>query len=127
MEQAVARAVANHPGVKVAIPRSGLSDLERTETLQRVANNTHPQRSGHIYVVQKPYWFMFESGPIAVMHGSPWNYDSHVPLIFVGSNIDAGRITRPVETIDAAPTIAQYLGIASPAGAHGVPLVEVIE
>ena len=61
------------------------------------------------------------------MHGSPWNYDSHVPLIFAGKHILSGRIPRYVETIDAAPTMAQYLGIAPPAGAHGEPLIEIFD
>ena len=125
VELAVARAVAAHPGIDVAVPRSGLSSLEQTRTLQLVKNNSHPQRSGHIYVVQKPYWFMFESGPIAVMHGSPWQYDSHVPLVFVGRNIDAGHSERYVETIDAAPTLSRLLGMSPPAGSHGEPLHEV--
>ena len=127
VERAVALAISQHPGIQIAVPRAGLTDLEQTQTLQQIANNTHPQRSGHIYVAQKPYWFMFESGPIAVMHGSPWNYDSHVPLIFVGENIEPGHIQRRVETIDAAPTLAQLLGITSPAGAQGRPLVEIFE
>jgi len=35
-------------------------------------------------IVQDPYWFLYEKGPVAAMHGSPWRYDTHVPIIFMG-------------------------------------------
>ena len=127
VEDAVALAVSKHPGIEIAVPRNGLTGLEDTRTLRLIVNNNHPQRSGHIYVAQKPYWFMFESGPVTAMHGSPWNYDSHVPLIFAGRGIRARHIPRPVETIDAAPTMAQLLGMSSPAAAQGKPLVEIFD
>lgn len=127
VEKAVALALGDHPGIDVAVSRQGLSRLEKTRVLQQIENNTHPQRSGHIYVVQKPYWFMFESGPIAAMHGSPWQYDTHVPLIFVGKGIDDERVERAVGMVDVAPTLARLLGMTPPAAAQGRALVEVFD
>jgi predicted AlkP superfamily pyrophosphatase or phosphodiesterase len=127
VERAIALALADHPGIAVAVSRQGLSRLEKTAVLQQIKNNTHPQRSGHIYVVQKPYWFMFESGPIAAMHGSPWQYDTHVPLIFVGEGIDDERVARSVGIVDVSPTLARLLGMTPPASSQGEALIEVFD
>ncbi|MHC4615814.1 MAG: hypothetical protein ACYTAU_19875 [Planctomycetota bacterium] len=90
-----------------------------------IRNNFHATRSGDIYIVQEPYWFNFEAGPVAVMHGSPWSYDTHVPVIFAGPGIPAAKIFRPVQPADVAPTLAALLGMSPPASAQGTVLPEV--
>jgi arylsulfatase A-like enzyme len=77
-------------------------------------------------VIQEPYWFLFEKGPIAVMHGSPWRYDTHVPIIFAGPGIDAQTVHRLVHPVDVAPTIAAFMGMTPPAAAQGKALQEVL-
>jgi len=59
------------------------------------------------------------------MHGSPWNYDTHVPLVFVGPGIPASLIQRRVQPADVAPTLAAILGMSPPASAQGTVLKEV--
>jgi len=70
---------------------------------------------------------MFESGPIAVMHGSPWRDDTHVPIIFAGAQIDDEKVNRLVHPVDVAPTIANFLGMTPPSSATGSPLEEVVK
>jgi len=123
---AVARAIANVDGVAYAVPRKGLAILEYTPVLEQIRRNTHPTRSGDIYVAQDPYWFLFDKGPIAVMHGSPWRYDTHVPVIFSGSSIRPQTVHRLVHPVDVAPTIAAFLGMTPPSSAAGSPLKEVL-
>ena len=94
--------------------------------MNQVRRNQHKIRSGDIYVIQEPYWFLFDKGPIVAMHGSPWRYDTHVPLIFTGPSIDARTVHRLVHPVDVAPTIAAFLGMTMPAAAQGSPLIEVI-
>jgi arylsulfatase A-like enzyme len=91
----------------------------------QIRNNYHPVRAGDIYIVQEPYWFNFDKGPVAGMHGSPWNYDTHVPLIFSGPGINAATIHRQAQPADVAPTIAALLGMSPPASAQGTILPEV--
>ena len=52
-------------GIALAVSRSGLLPVQATPVLTQIQRNYHPSRSGDIYVVQEPYWFMFEKGPIA--------------------------------------------------------------
>lgn len=80
IEQAIAAVLTDSPGIALAVSRSGLPFMQTTPILSQIRRNYHPSRSGDIYVVQKPYWFMFDKGPIAAMHGSPWRYDTHVPI-----------------------------------------------
>ncbi len=127
VEAAIAQGLKAHAGIAEAVPRNELEATEQTDVIERIRNNNHPQRSGHIYVVQKPYWFMFESGPIATMHGSPWTYDTHVPVIFVGKGIDDENVSRNVGIVDVAPTLSALLGISPPAGAQGEVLTEVVD
>jgi arylsulfatase A-like enzyme len=113
-------------GIALAVPRNGLSKQEQSPVWRQVQRNFHASRSGDIYLVQQPYWFMFDKGPVAAMHGSPWRYDTHVPIIFAGATIRPRTVRRPVHPVDIAPTIAAYLGMTSPSSAQGSPLHEVL-
>ena len=84
VEQAIAEALTEFKGIALAVPRSGLLSLQESPVVEQIQRNFHASQSGDIYIVQEPYWFMFDKGPIAAMHGSPWRYDTHVPIIFVG-------------------------------------------
>lgn len=55
-------------------------------------------------------------------HGSPRDYDSHVPLIFSGFGVTPGRRTQFVRTVDLAPTLAQLLGVKPQEPTDGVAL-----
>ena len=59
-------------------------------------------------------------------HGSPYRYDTHVPMIFFGAGINAGQHSERVRTTDIAPTLAHILGIAAPNGLDGRDLYESI-
>jgi arylsulfatase A-like enzyme len=94
--------------------------------VDQVRKNQHHYRSGDIYIIQEPYWFLFDKGPVVAMHGSPWHYDTHVPIIFWGPGIDPGQIHRLVHPVDVAPTIAAYLGMTPPGASQGTPLSEIL-
>ncbi|ARN73192.1 alkaline phosphatase family protein [Oceanicoccus sagamiensis] len=123
----IAAKLSLQKGIALAVPRGGVSDMQQTPIYQQIENNNHPQRSGDIYIAQAPYWFMFEKGPIAAMHGSPWRYDTHVPIIFAGAGIKAGNSSRRVHPIDVAPTLAKLLKLSPPAGSQGTVLQEVTD
>lgn len=127
VEQAIADALTEKEGIELAVATSRLPDDGPAQLLQQVANNHHTTRSGDIYVIQSPYWFLFDKGPVAAMHGSPWSYDTHVPIVFAGPGIDAQSVHRLVHPVDVAPTIARLLGMTAPASSRGTPLQEVLK
>jgi len=127
VSEVLAEALTREPGIYLAISTDGIEKAPDSKLLAQIRNNIHPVRSGDIYVVQDPYWFNFNKGPVAGMHGSPWSYDTHVPMIFVSSQITSQIVYRPVQPADLAPTLAALLGMSPPASAQGTVLPEVFE
>jgi len=123
---AIADELAKAKGIGGAIVSNSSSQGGTSGAAAAVRRNYHPQRAGDVYIFQKPYWFMFERGPVAAMHGSPWSYDTHVPIIFAGQGIKPARVDRLVHPIDVAPTLSAILNISPPAAAEGSVLEEVI-
>jgi len=122
---AMAAALTLETGIYLAITPADVESAPDSLLLQKIRNNIHPVRSGDIYIVQEPYWFNFDKGPVTGMHGSPWNYDTHVPVIFAGTRIPSQVIYRPIQPADVAPTLAALLGMSPPASAQGTVLPEV--
>jgi arylsulfatase A-like enzyme len=66
---------------------------------------------------------MFGSSTNVTTHGSPYEYDTHVPLLVWGPRwVKAGPVAQRVEVADIAPTLARILGVAAPAASEGLPL-----
>lgn len=125
--QAISAALIEIKGIALAVSPADFVALQQNPVVTQIQRNYHPSRSGDIYLVQQPYWFMFEGSPIAAMHGSPWRYDTHVPIIFAGAGINSQTIHRSVHPVDVAPTLSSMLGMTLPSSAQGMPLVEVLE
>jgi predicted AlkP superfamily pyrophosphatase or phosphodiesterase len=125
VREVLARALTQEPGIHVAATHHMLKQWSDQALVEKIRNNFHPERSGDIYIVQQPYWFNFDKGPVAGMHGSPWNYDTHVPVVFIGPGIDKAIVYRRVQVVDVAPTLSALLGMSPPASAQGLVLPEV--
>ena len=61
------------------------------------------------------------------LHGSPYRYDTHIPLLFWGDGVRHGQVNRRVHMVDVAPTIARLLGIPNPSFVDGKPLPEILK
>ncbi len=122
----IADALTHVPGISTAASRRQIEAARDDPLLMRIRRNHHASRSGDIYVAPEPYWFFSEKGAVIGMHGSPWRYDTHVPIILAGPGIASARVHRRVHPVDVAPTIAAFLGVSPPAGAVGAPLVEAL-
>jgi predicted AlkP superfamily pyrophosphatase or phosphodiesterase len=59
-------------------------------------------------------------------HGTPYWYDRHVPMIFMGPGIAPGRDSTRAATVDFAPTLARVLGVRAPGDLDGKPLAGVV-
>lgn len=131
VEEAVAVELQKLSGIAYAVTSSALrrGALPDTFINRAVRANFHPDRSGDIYVVFEPHWFVadFDGLTVASAHGSPWAYDSHVPIIISGGGVKPGRVQRRVETVDVAATIAAKMRTKPPSGAVGIPLIEAFE
>ena len=130
VENAVAAEMKKFRGVADAVSSSALRTASLPDTLlmRTILRNFHPKRSGDIYVVFEPDVFIndFDGLVVASTHGSPWRYDTFVPVFFAGAGLPAAKISRAVTPYDIAPTLATYLGMKPPSGAIGSPLSEVL-
>jgi alkaline phosphatase len=73
-------------------------------------------RSGDLIVALKPHITpISEAGGYVATHGSPWNYDRRVPLLFYRPGLDGFEQPLPVETVDILPTLAALIGLSIPA------------
>ena len=85
----------------------GSSELIEYEKL--IQNGYHKERSGDIALILKEN-VIFYNGK-GTTHGSGYNYDTHVPLIFYGYGIKKGETLNHTEIPDIAPTISKLLGL----------------
>lgn len=131
LEAAVVEELSKFPGISLAVSSKALQrgNLPDTPLYRSVVNNFHSKRSGDIYIVFEPNWFIndFDGLTVASTHGSPWNYDTYVPIVFAGAGLDAKKITRKVYTVDVAPSLSAYVGTKQPSGAAGEILQELFD
>jgi hypothetical protein len=103
-----------HPGIQTAYTakqlRQGVPDDDAIG--QKVMQSFYADRSGDVMAILKPYWLTW--GWKGTGHGSPHPYDTHVPLLVYGPNIQAGTHTEPVSPLSAAAILAHGLGIKPP-------------
>jgi predicted AlkP superfamily pyrophosphatase or phosphodiesterase len=90
---------------------------------RRVLRGFNAQRSGDLEIILEPFWMRSATG---TTHGSPYNYDSHIPLVIMGPRVKAGTYSDPVALNDLAPTLATLLNVQTPSGSSGRVLTEAI-
>ena len=114
LDAAVAAAVRGQPGVAQAYTRSQILAAEGTHDpiLRAVALSFHPARSGDVYLVVRPNFIFW--GATGTHHGTPYDYDTHVPLIFYGRGFRRAVVPTPVDMRDLAPTLARVAGVELP-------------
>jgi hypothetical protein len=89
---------------------------------RKVLNGFYFQRAADLEILLEPYWIFTPNG---ATHGTAFDYDTHVPLIFLGPGIRAARYYEPVTVNDVAPTLAAILEIETPAGSVGSVLTQL--
>ena len=93
--------------------------------LNCIANGYDASQDGDMILLDKPGYI--EYGATGTSHGTPYSYDTHVPIIFFGWNIKAGEAHDRKVITQIAPTIAQKIKTAFPNGTEAEVLIEVLE
>jgi predicted AlkP superfamily pyrophosphatase or phosphodiesterase len=99
--------------------RALLADTLRDAIARRWSHQFPAAAPIELVVTLEP--FSIWGGNVA-SHGSPYDYDTHVPLIFYGPGVRAGRYREFVRTVDLAPTLAALAGVAPLEPLDGVVL-----
>jgi predicted AlkP superfamily pyrophosphatase or phosphodiesterase len=117
----LAAAVALPAGAQAPAARRGAP--ARDVFLPNFARSFYPGRSGQIMIVPREGHFITRDEPANLfMHGSPWGYDTRVPLILHGAGVRRGSFPGPARHQDIAPTIAARIGLTALATMTGRPL-----
>jgi predicted AlkP superfamily pyrophosphatase or phosphodiesterase len=113
-------------GIANSTTASILNSAEFTLGIKKMMQNGYNQkRSGDVLLNYEPAWIEFSR--TGTTHGSPYSYDTHVPLLFYGCEIKQGSSSEPVNITDIAPTIAQLLNIQFPSGCSGIPIPFIVK
>jgi hypothetical protein len=126
VEAAAQRFLLGFPGVANAYTRTqlesgALPELPLSTPVLRAWNR---ELSGDIYVIQNPFSLF---GGLVVTHGSPYTYDTNVPLMLYGKTwIKPGKYPQAAAVADLAPTLAYLLDIRPPSGSEGRVLEEML-
>lgn len=128
LENTAARYLLGQAGIAQVYTRSqlesGATGGTRMDLLMRRA--WHRQISGDLMVVTKPYWH-FGTGSNGTSHGSPYTYDTNVPLLVMGKRwIKPGDYGQYAEVVDIAPTLSHLLHLRPPSAAEGRVLTETL-
>lgn len=125
-QQVAAAALRTLPYVARTFTREDLLRFQPgTDFVSRaVWNGFHGARAADVIFVPEPYWV---TGGEGAGHSTPYNYDNHVPVIFLGVGIKAGRYRERIAVNDIAPTLASFLDIEPPTGSSGRILEELFE
>lgn len=98
-----------------------------TDIARKLANSTHPVRSGDVVYSARPGYLAMDShGYGGTEHESATVLDAKIPLVFAGLGIKAGRYFDAVYLNDLAPTLSAILGISPPSGSEGRVLTQVL-
>ncbi len=127
VERVAAAVLRQQPHVYRVYTRTDLMSLSVGDRIdQRIRNGFNAAHSGDIVIVHEPNWLPNTQG--GTTHGSPFSYDTHVPVIFWGpaSLVKPGRYNRYAAVHDIAPTLATMLGVALPSGSIGRVLDEIL-
>lgn len=84
---------------------------------RRVLHGFYPNRSGDLILIYDAFKYLETTSKAT--HGSPFSYDTHVPLIFMGRGIKAGMYNDAATPADIAPTLSTLLGVQSPSNSVG--------
>ncbi len=134
-ERVVGEAVMKVPGVARYFTRRQLesnSISPADPVARRVLHGFYAQRSGDVIIVYEPYTIQFDppDDPTdprsSATHGSPYSYDTHVPLIIMGRGFAAGTYAQAAAPTDIAPTLAHVLGVEAPSCSIGRVLMEAL-
>lgn len=118
--------IRNWDGIVDVIDRSEIPFLNSANPIYKfIQLGYFPPRSGDLFLITRPNWFD-SSNKTGTTHGSPYKYDTHIPVLWYGWNIPSGKSYAQYDIIDIAPTLSFLLKIPQPSSAIGKPILEIL-
>lgn len=125
VQKKVARFIVQFSGVASAYPYSVFENSDfGNGNMKRIINDFSPQRSGDVIVTLNSGWVEKEDSYVASSN-SPYEYDTHVPLIWYGWSMNRATVTRKVNLTDIAATLSWLCKVPLPNACTGEPMYEL--
>ncbi|WP_299399354.1 alkaline phosphatase PafA [uncultured Gelidibacter sp.] len=126
VQKAIVNEIIAYTHIDKAYSGISMSQTSFTTGIEELIQNGYNQkRSGDVIYVLDPAVISYSQ--TGSTHGSSFNYDTHVPLLFFGHGIKQGSTYQKTHITDIAPTISAILGISFPNAATGQPLEFVLD
>ena len=104
-----------------SIAEGGSSDHDQS----CIEHSFYPPRSGGVVILLRPHWFF--GGRTGTTHGTPYEYDTHVPFLAAGQGIRQGRYASACSPNDISATLAKLLGLPKPQNCAGTARTEALK
>ncbi|MCS6965700.1 MAG: alkaline phosphatase family protein [Candidatus Kapabacteria bacterium] len=111
--------LTNYEGIGIVVPDVALrNSISHTATgvsdslLALLRRTFPPSQTADLLLYPRPFWIFGTEA--ATTHGTPYDYDRFVPLVFFGNTVTGGSSAEPTSPEDIAPTIATLLGVSIP-------------
>jgi len=130
VQRFVADRLLGDPTIAEALTATDLVRENYSEGMRRnLARGFMPTRSGDVLYsyrpgIAEPYSTRIPNK--GTEHNTGWNYDTHVPVFFMGRGVVEGEVVRPTSVTDIAPTVSMILGMTMPDAADGRVVPEVL-
>jgi predicted AlkP superfamily pyrophosphatase or phosphodiesterase len=127
VERVAAQAISKIAGIGDCFTRSQIlaGRMPQTAIARSVANGFYAARNGNLVIVPQPFYFIGEG--VTTTHGTPYGYDTHVPVMFFGAGVAAGTHYAACSPADIAPTLAALLKVEPPSNSVGRILTEALK
>jgi predicted AlkP superfamily pyrophosphatase or phosphodiesterase len=131
VESFVAEIIRSWKGVKAVYTSSQLVNPTNYDELFLMVQRGYDfQKSGDVIFVLNPGYLSkhvdTESARKGTSHGSPYGYDTHVPLLWYGKNIPQKEVFRKVNITDITPTLIYMMDLQKPNATSGEPILEIL-
>lgn len=129
VQRVAAEAGRDFPGVADAFTATDLMrDAQPSERAAMLQRGFMPARGGDVCFMLRPGHLPAWPGMVrqGTDHGSVWNYDTHVPVIFIGRGVRQGEVLRRTHITDVAATVSAIVGMTMPDACIGQVVPEVI-
>jgi predicted AlkP superfamily pyrophosphatase or phosphodiesterase len=122
-----------HPQVEAAFSAEELRSIaipagppDNWTLAERARASFHPDRSGDLVVLLKPHITPVRAGRrLVATHGSVWDYDRRVPILFWKPGMPTSDRDEPISTVSIVPTVAPWLGLAPAEHSDGICLAAI--
>jgi hypothetical protein len=132
VEDFVASKIAKWEGVKCVFTAHQLMNSGNDNEWKDMVNRGyHSRESGDILFILEPGFLPksedSETARKGTSHGSAFNYDTHVPLVWYGKEIPSKEVFRRIDITDISATLTHLLYLQRNGAMTGEPILELLE